>query len=172
MPKRKNWLDGAFILFLVFLLLSSGLLRSSETPELQTNVALSPISQEEFDKIGPSSKLPDAKPEDFRKLTIEVGILNSKQMINREIFIPDVLYRIDHYDRVRSSVGGDYEQNNIGKENFAKSSKYVVFDARGLTKEDYKKMFNDLNITVNWTYSNGEEVNNILSIDSLLQDKS
>lgn len=170
--KIKNRLVLVTILILSVIFLSFGMIQCSETPELHANVVLSSISQEDFNKIGLGSKLPEAKLDDFRKLTIDIAISNSKLMINREISIPDVYYIIDHYDRFRTSMGGGYEQNNIRKEDFAKSYKYVVFDARGLTKEDYSKMFNGLNISVNWTYKNGETVKNILPIASLLQDES
>ena len=172
MEKIKNRLGVVTILTLAVILLFVSLLRYSETPKLQANIVLSLISEEEFNKIGQGSKLPEAKLDDFRKLKIEVGILKSKQMIDREILIPDVYYIIDHYDRIRTSMGGDYEQNNIGKEDFAKSNIYVVFDASGLTKDDYDKMFKGLNISVDWTYKNGETVKNILPINSLLQDES
>ncbi|WP_068962417.1 hypothetical protein [Desulfosporosinus sp. BG] len=172
MRKLKNRLSLLFFLVFAVVLLSSGLLNSVETPKLQKSVVLSSISEEEFNMIGHVNKSAEARREDFKKLTIKVGILNSKSMKSREISISDVLYSIDHYDRVRSSISGDYKQNNVGKEDFARSSKYVVFDARGLNTKDYSKMFNDLNITVSWTLGNGEAIRNVFPIYTLLEFKN
>lgn len=122
-----------------------------QNPIVNVSAELSGITQEEYDNVNISSfPRGESKPalNAFKKLTVNVCMDNSKQMMDREIIIPSLLL-------IDSVSAGCYERNNIGSENRAESMEYIIFDGRKLTDQDIKDIYKESEVFVSWTRKNG-----------------
>ena len=132
---------------------------SSKKPEIITIVELNNITEDEFRYIK-NLNISNAKWEDYRKLIINVKIIDSKKAFERIIIIPN-LFLIDQYDRIRSIRGNTHELNNIKKENTAFSMADIIFDCRELSIEDIKNIYKDAYIYVRYKINNNTIEKNI-----------
>lgn len=137
-------------------------------PEITTSITLSNITEEEYSQIGYSKKFEDTTINDLRKLYIDVKITNSKKATKRTITIPN-LFIIDKYDRFRTIGGGTSEQNNIGIEDAAKSTAYIIFDIRGLNEQDLRNIYNNSEIYIAYKLKNSDLVEKRVSIGDNLK---
>ncbi len=142
---------------------------STQPPKVTTFVELSRIGDDEVKKFDQAINSAGIPKERLRMLVVKVNIDNSKSLKEREIAIPNLEKIIDHFDKVRSLTGGDYYQNNIGVEDWAESSRFVIFDYQGLNDDTLKQMFNDSFILVSWTTEKGQQVEQKYSIGELLK---
>ena len=146
----KKLLPLVIILFICF----CGGCQESE-PEILTTITLSNITAEEYSKIGDSNIPEGATINDLKKLYVEVKITNSEKAAKRTITIPD-LFIIDRYDRVRSIAGDSTEQNNIGVEDIAESTAYVIFDSRGISEEELRNTYANSEIYIFYQLKDGD----------------
>lgn len=137
-----------YLLFIVILV--SFLSGCSQEPVIKVNAELTNISQEEYNDLPSSNRLHiDA----LKKITVRASIENSKHLKNRTIELPDLLI-IDR-ENIRSVSAGDYERNNIGKEDMAESMGYVIFKSQDLNTEDIEQIFGSSEILISWTTRKG-----------------
>ncbi len=126
-------------------------------PEITTSITLSNITEEEYNQITESNKPEGATINDLKKLYVDAKITNSKKATERVIIIPDI-YIIDRYDRVRSTSGGSWTQNNIKTEDFAESYEYVIFDIRGLGEQDIRSLYSKSEIYIAYRLNSSDLV--------------
>lgn len=118
-----------------------------KNPEITSVIMLSNITKEEFEQIKDLSKTESENINDFKKLLIDVKIINSKKATERTIIIPD-LFIVDKYDRVRVIDGRTTYHNIIGIENSAESIAYIIFDNRGLNENDIINIYKESKIYI------------------------
>lgn len=133
-------------------------------PEITTEVVLSDITEEEWRQICISSKPEGVSIDDFKKIYVNVKIAKSKKAVERTIDIPDLYAVIDQFDRLRTTMGGSGEQNNIGTEDTAEWTAYAIFDSRGLSNQDIRDMFSESEIVVRYRLNNGYRIESRISI--------
>jgi hypothetical protein len=146
--KKKISMIGIFI---IFLLVFVGCMNKS--PEIETIISLSNISEDEFIAVRDNNVLEDITIENYKKLYVNVKIKNSKTAIERAIMIPD-LYTIDKYDQIRSKKGSSYELNNIRSEDIAESMSYIIFYSKGLSEDDIRDIFENEEIYISYKFMN------------------
>ncbi|WP_019119880.1 hypothetical protein [Brevibacillus massiliensis] len=133
-------------------------------PTVTVQVKVTNITPDEIAEI----KNTDAAADDFKKLYVMIRIDESKRMKERHITVPNLVYQVDHYDRIRSASAGSFEQNNVGQEDFAVSEHYVIFDARGLDERAIREMVQGSFAHAGWTTPDGKKSEDKISIENLL----
>ena len=157
---RKLLIIGMILLISLAVLVGC----NDNKPEIKTVVTLSNITEEEYQQTQDSRKPGGAAIKDFKKLYVNVKILNSKKAENRTIIIPDLYTIVNVQDRVRAVAGGGADQNNIGTGSIAESIAFVIIDSRGLTEENIRSLYNNSEIKVSYKLKNSDTVENIISI--------
>ena len=133
-------------------------------PEIKTVITLSNITEEEYHNIKDSSKLEGTTINDIKKLYINVKIINSKKAEDRTIIIPDLSIVLNGPDKVRAVGGGTTEQNNIGAEDTAESTSFVLIDFRGLNDQDIKKLYSKSEIKIEYKLNNSDLIESKVTI--------
>jgi len=133
-------------------------------PEIKTVITLGNITKEEYQQISDSSKPQGVSINDLKKLYIDVKIINSKKSEDRTIIIPDLSIIINGHDRVRTVGGGNTEQNNIGTDDTAESTAFVLFDYRGLSEQDIRNLYSKSEIKIEYKLKNSNMVHSKVSI--------
>ena len=120
-------------------------------PEIKIDITLNKITNEEYKKLNDNNKPEGISIDDLKKLSVDVKIINSKKALERTIDIPDLINVINKYDdKVRGLFGGTGIQNNIGTEDTAESTAYVIFDSRGMSNKDIISLYNNSEITISY----------------------
>lgn len=153
------YLIKRFLFIIIFCVVIFSLTGCSKKPEIITIVELNNITEDEFRYIK-NLNISNARREDYKKLIINVKIINSKKASERIMIIPN-LFLIDQYDRIRSICGNTHELNNIKKENTALSMADIIFDCRELSIEDIKNIYKDAYIYVRYKIKNNTIEKNI-----------
>ena len=145
-PMKKTILWFTFLI--LFLLITAC---NNKEPSIEVEVKVSPISKEEYSKVGATMDLIEPKQADFKVLEYTFNMKHSNAVTNRQIettkYFGKVLESIDDMDRYWS--GGGSSQDNPS-ENFAVYNEKFIFYAKGLSDEDIKHAFRDIKLTVSW----------------------
>jgi len=147
-------------LSLLFVGLFSLLLTACTNEELSIDIEaiVTPISDEEYRKVGATQDLIDPKQEDFKVFEFTFNMNHTNAEKNRQIEMfkqwDITLNSID--GNLRYWSGSSSEQDNKS-ENFAAYQHEFVFYAKGLSNEEIKKAFSDAKITVSWINHNDEQ---------------
>jgi len=140
-------------------------------PDITTSITLNKITEEEYNKIGNTSKPEGVTINDLKKLYIDVEFASSINAVERKITLSN-LYIVDKYDRLRTIGGGTSERNNIGTEDAAESMAYIIFDSRGLSEQDIRSLYSESIIYIAYELKNGQLEEKRISIgDELIFNK-
>jgi hypothetical protein len=142
---------------------------TSKTPEIKKMITLSGITKEEYQKLNSENKPNGALINDFKKIYVNVKIINSIKSPERKISIPDLSFIINNYDKVRVVTGGDSQQNNVQKEDIAETTAFVIFDSRGMSDQYIRNLYNKSEIMVSYKLKNGEIIKNQFLIGANLE---
>ena len=88
--------------------------------------------------------------------------------------IPNLSIILNGHDRVRTVGGGSTEQNNLGNEDTAESTEFVLFDFRGLSEQDIRNLYNKSEIKIEYKLKSSNKVESKVSIgkDLMINNKN
>lgn len=143
---KKSILCLTFLILLLFLTACN-----NKEPSIEVVVKVSPISKEEYSRVGATKDIIEPKQADFKVFEYTFNMKHSNAVTNRQIetteYFGKTLNRIDDVDRYWSGSGSSQDNPS---ENFAVYKEKFVFYARGLSQEDMKNAFSDIKLTVSW----------------------
>ncbi|MFJ7182749.1 hypothetical protein [Lysinibacillus xylanilyticus] len=148
---------------------------NDKAPLIEIEAKVSPVSDEEYRKIGATGDLIEPKQEDFKIFEFNFNMEHTDSVKERKIEmykfenLPQVLNGID--DITRFWNGGGYIQDNES-EDFATYHYEFVFYTKGLNDDDIRKAFNNEKITVSWTNNKNEQVEKEYNISNLIEFSS
>ncbi|MCY9547868.1 hypothetical protein [Lysinibacillus xylanilyticus] len=148
---------------------------NDQVPLIEIEAKVSPVSDEEYRKIGATEDLIEPKQEDFKIFEFNFNMEHTDSVKERKIKmykfenLPQVLNGID--DITRYWNGGGYSQDNES-EDFATYHYEFVFYTKGLNDDDIRKAFNNEKITVSWINNKNEQVEKEYNISNLIEFSS
>lgn len=155
-----------FVIFL-FLLLTAC---ANEEPTIEIEINVSPVTDDEYSKVGATKDLKEPKQGDFKSLEYTLHMEHSDDVTIRQIESFDgwkeALNGIDDIDRYW--YGSASSQDNTSQ-NFAEYYYQLVYYAKGLSEADIKKAFSDAKITVAWTDKENQQIEKQYNIAELIE---
>ncbi len=156
-----------FAVPIVLLICSSILVGCKDnTPVIKTDIIVSNISKEDYQKFYNSIEPEGISKGDIKKLNVNVKILNSMKAEERTIIIPNLSIILDKYDRTKIIAlrGGSSTRNDIGTQDTAESSQYVIFNMKGLSEQDLRNLYSKSDIKIGYKLKNSNLVESKVSI--------
>ena len=145
---------------------------NNKTPDIKIKATVSPVSEEEYKKIGATKDLSESKQEDFKFFEFNFDMEHTDSVKERNI----EMYKFENLQQTLNEIDGSsrywygswYNQDNES-ENFARYHQDFVFYAKGLSDDDIKKAFNNETITVSWTNHKNEKIKNEYNLSDLIE---
>ena len=148
---------------------------NEKEPEIEIRATVSPVSEEEYQKIGATKDLSEPKQEDFKIFEFDFNMEHTDAVKERSI----EMYKFENLQQVLNDIDGSsrywngswHNQDNEG-ENFATYHQDFVFYAKGLSDDELKQAFSNEKIIVSWTNHKNEKVQKEYNLSDLIDFNS
>lgn len=144
-------------------------------PLIRVEATFSPVTDEQYGKIGATKDLIDPKPEDFKFYEFNLYMKHHDSVKDRKIEmynyaeLIEALNDIDGFPRYWN--GGGSSQDNESQ-NFAEYHHEFKFYSKGLSEDDIRNAFKNEKIIVSWKNSKNEQFEQEYNLFDLLQFSS
>lgn len=145
---------------------------NGKEPEIEIGAHISPVSKEEYQKIGATKDLSEPKQEDFKTFEFNLNVEHPDSVNKRNIEI----YKFEDLKKVLNEIDGSsrywygswHNQDNENG-NFAAYHQEFVFYTKGLSEDEIKKAFSNEKIIVSWVNHKNEEIKKEYNLSDLIE---
>lgn len=148
---------------------------NDKAPQIEIEAKVSPVSEEEYKKIGATKDLEEPKQEDFKFFEFNFNMEHTDSVKERKV----EMYKFENLQQALNEIDGNSRYwygswgiNDNESENFATYHQDFVFYTRGLGDDDIRKAFRNEKITVLWTNDKNEQVVKEYNLSDLIEFSS
>lgn len=144
-------------------------------PQIEIEAKVSPVSEEEYQKIGATKDLSEPKQEDFKFFEFNFNMEHTDSVKERNI----EMYKFENLQQALNEIDGNsrywygsWHLQDNDSQNFATYDQHFVFYAKGLSDNDIKKAFSNETITVSWTNHKNVQMKKEYNLSDLIEFSS
>ena len=144
-------------------------------PQIEIEAKVSPVTEEEYQKIGATKDLNDPKQEDFKFFEFNFNMEHTDSVKERNI----EMYKFENLQQALNEIDGNsrywygsWHLQDNDSQNFTTYHQDFVFYAKGLSDDDIKKAFSNETITVTWTNHENIQIKKEYNLSDLIEFSS
>ena len=148
---------------------------NDKAPQIEIEAKVSPVSKEEYKKVGATKDLDEPKQEDFKifEFNFNMEHTDSVKEVNIEMYkFENLKQALDEVDDNSRYWYGSWHYEDIESESFATYHQEFVLYAKGLSDNDIKKAFSNETITVSWTNHKNVQMKKEYNLSDLIEFSS
>lgn len=148
---------------------------NDRAPQIEIEATVSPVSEEEYNKVGATKDLDEPKQEDFKFFEFNFNMEHTGSVKERHIEMykfGNLKQALDEIDGNSRYWYGSWHYEDIESESFATYHQEFVLYAKGLSDDDIKKAFSNEKITVSWTNHKNEQIKEEYNLSDLIKFSS